>query len=241
MGLSQERARIAVLDDDVDFCKLLRFHLRQDYHLLVAADGAELVRLREKKAVDAVVLDIGLPGEDGISIARRVRAMSDIPLVFLSGYASTDMVAKGLNIGGDDYIVKPFQAEVLLARIRNALRRGKERTPATPIKLMQLSFGDIGFDEREHLLTNASGYTVECVKLTEMESLILAALARARDQTLSRDELYLRIHGKAWDLMSRELEVHVSHLRRKLNQVGCAANPIVSLRGRGYRLSISQK
>ena len=232
--MSKKLPRVAVLDDDADLCKLLRFLLEKEYEVVMAGGGAQLRRLVDEGAVDVIVLDIGLPDEDGISIAQKIRSASSIPLVFLSGYSSEEMIVKGLNIGGDDYVTKPFQPEVLLARVRNALRRG-EQQPAQPRLNIQL--GAVTFEVRDQRLTNADGRSV---KLTEMEALILSTLAHAENQTLSREEMFRRIYGRDWDLLNRGLEVHLSHLRGKLTEVSSIENPIAGLRGVGYRLNMEQ-
>lgn len=232
--MNEKQPRVAVLDDDADLCKLLRFLLEKEYEVVMASGGAQLRRMVDEGAVDVIVLDIGLPDEDGISIAQKIRTTSSVPLVFLSGYSSEEMIVKGLNIGGDDYVTKPFQPEVLLARVRNALRRA-EQQPAQP--LLNIQLGEVRFEVREQRLTHADGRSV---KLTEMEALILSTLAQAEGQTLSREEMFRRIYGRDWDLLNRGLEVHLSHLRGKLTEVSGMENPIVGLRGVGYRLNMEQ-
>ena len=233
-SMDAKQPKVAVLDDDADLCNLLRLLLEKEYEVVMASGGAELRRMVDESAVDVIVLDIGLPDEDGISIAQKIRATSSIPLVFLSGYSSEEMIVKGLNIGGDDYVTKPFQPEVLLARVRNALRRAQQQ-PAQP--LLNIQFGEVIFEVREQRLTHADG---RGAKLTEMESLVLSSLAQAESQTLSREEMFRRIYGRDWDSLNRGLEVHLSHLRGKLAEVSGIENPIVGLRGVGYRLNLAQ-
>ncbi len=231
-SMNEKQARVAVLDDDADLCKLLQFLLAREYEVVMPGDGAQLQILVEQGAVDLVVLDIGLPKEDGILIAQRIRATSSIPLIFLSGYSSEEMIVRGLNIGADDYVTKPFQPEILLARVRNALRRG-ELHPLQAVRNLQL--GDVTFEVGEQRLSNAHGLSV---KLTEMEALILALLANAEAQTVSREEIFRRVYGRDWDTLNRGIEVHISHLRRKLADVSEVQSTIVGLRGMGYRLKL---
>ncbi|MFZ4479999.1 MAG: response regulator transcription factor [Rhodoferax sp.] len=231
--MNQIQPRIAILDDDADMSRLLRFLLQKEYEVVTPGDGMQLCHLVDEGAVDVIVLDIGLPDEDGISIAQRIRTTSSIPIIFLSGYSSEEMIIKGLNIGADDYVTKPFQTEVLLARVRSALRRGKEHAPALPQLNIQL--GDVLFEVRDQRLVKADG---QLVKLTEMEALILSTLAQADNQMISREEMFRRIYGREWDLLNRGLEVHLSHLRRKLTEVSGVGNPIIGLRGVGYRLNL---
>jgi DNA-binding response OmpR family regulator len=178
------------------------------------------------------LLDIGLAQEDGILIAQKIRATSSIPIVFLSGYSSEEMIIRGLNVGADDYVTKPFQSGILLARVRSALRRG-ELHPLQAVHNLQL--GDVTFEVSEQRLSNARGLSI---KLTEMEALILALLANADAQTLSREEMFRRVYGRDWDTLNRGIEVHISHLRRKLAEVSAVQSTIVGLRGVGYHLNL---
>ena len=119
------RPRVAVLEDDSAMRTLLLRVLDAEFAVIFFESGKLLQKAIRLGGVDVVLLDIVLPGEDGISIAMGIRARSRIPLVLLSGLSSAETVATGLNIGADDYVTKPFQAEVLRARLRNALRRSK--------------------------------------------------------------------------------------------------------------------
>ncbi|MEI8030189.1 MAG: response regulator transcription factor [Comamonadaceae bacterium] len=124
--MNEKQARVAVLDDDDVLRELLRFLLAQEYEVVMPSNGTQLGIMVEQGAVDLIVLDIGLPEEDGILIAQSIRATSSVPIIFLSGYSSDDMIIRGLDIGADDYITKPFQPDILMARVRIALRRGKQ-------------------------------------------------------------------------------------------------------------------
>ena len=233
--MEKEKPRLAVLEDNADQRKLLSLILEAEYDVVMAGDGAELRRLVGSGMVDIVLIDIGLPGENGISIARQIRSESSIPLIFVSGYSSEEIITEGLTVGADDYVTKPFHNAVLLARIRNVLGRGKHRHGAP----RRVQFGDVSFVVGERRLIGADG---RCVKLTEMESMILDALVQSEKRTLSRDKIHGEILGnvqdKDWDSPSRSVEVHISNLRRKLIAIGSIDNPIASLRGVGYRLNL---
>ena len=233
--MKENQLRIAILDDDAALLRLLRFLLEKEFQVLTPGNGAQLCRLVDEDAVDAILLDIGLPDEDGIAIAKRIRITSNIPIIFLSGQSSDEMIIKGLNIGGDDYVTKPFQSEVLLARVRSALRHSAEHVPAQP--LLNIKLGEVTFEVRDQRLVKLNG---QLVKLTEMEALILSTLVQADNQMLSREEMFRRVYGREWDLLNRGLEVHLSHLRRKLTLVSGVENPIVGVRGIGYRLNLEQ-
>lgn len=231
--MNELQPRVAVLDDDVNLTKLLRLLLQRDYRVMVPVDGNQLCQWVQDGVLDGIVLDIGLPDESGISIAQRIRVTSSIPIVFLSGDDSDETIVRGLNIGADDYVTKPFKAQVLLARVRSALRRGMEHDAPAPLSTMQL--GQVLFEVLDQRLVRADGHAV---RLTEMETLILSTLALAGRQTLSREEMFRRVYGREWDALNRGLEVHLSHLRKKLTEVSGVDNPIVGLRGVGYRLNL---
>jgi DNA-binding response OmpR family regulator len=226
------KPKIAVFDDEPDFTRLVKECLKGDFHVVIPDSQLELSRLVTTGDVDAVLLDIGLPDDNGISIAQGLRYFSDVPIVFLTGYSSEDMIVKGLNIGADDYVTKPFQPAVLLARIRNVLRRRAER-PA--VARMIISLGSVSFDVRQRVLLAADE---QRVALTEKEAMILLILAQAGNAVVSRNDLFRQIHGRNWDQMSRDIDVHVSHLRAKLVEVCESDNPLSSIRGVGYCLNL---
>lgn len=228
--MNANKSHVAIFEDDADFRDFLRRLLEVAYDVVVARDGADLRRMVNAGSVDVVLLDIGLGSENGLSIARRIRSESGVPLIFLSGFSSEDMIVKGLALGADDYITKPCSSKVLVARIENALRRKPWCQAAVRD---DLPIGEVMFDVRRRSLTHADG---RHVILTEKEAYILEALAQAPNQTLSRDALYRCILGREWDCETRVLEVHVSNLREKLTWVGCDRKTLVALRGHGYRL-----
>ena len=233
--VASAKPRIAVFDDDADFSRLVKVTLQSDFLVLFPKDQEELFDLVSSGGVAVVLLDIGLPGDDGISIAQRLRYLSEVPIVFLTGYSSEDMIVKGLNIGAADYVTKPFQSDVLRARIRNVLRHRAER-PASG--RTTISFANkCTFDLPTRVLQGAAGRRVA---LTETEALILLVLAEAENQVVSRDDLFRQLHGREWDQMSREIDVHVSRLRGKLGDVCGIDNPLSSVRGVGYCLTLDR-
>ncbi|MCF8183355.1 MAG: response regulator transcription factor [Polynucleobacter sp.] len=225
--------RVAILEDDADFRGFLRHLLKDDYDLVMVRNGAELQRSVDASEVDVVLLDIGLPGEDGLSIALQIRSISGVPLIFLSGHSSEEMIVMGLTLGADDYITKPCQSRVLKARIENALARAKKQQA---VSRRHIQFDGVVFEIGKQHLTNAEGHRV---KLTAKESQILSMLARATNLTQSRDAICKHIYGRDWDSESRVLEVHICNLRGKLAQIGCESKAIVPVRGIGYRLDLT--
>ena len=227
--------RVAILEDNAGMRTFVSRALEKEYTVVFASNGSDLRDLIWKGAVHVVVLDIGLPDEDGISIAKDIRTMSQIPIVFLSGNSSAEMIVKGLNIGGDDYLTKPVSSPVLLARVANALRRAAslEQSPEGVVK--ELRIGAASLDARRRVLKHPDR---RFATLTDLECRLLAALAQRVEQVVSREDLTRRIYGQDWNPASRSIDVHLTHLRKKLKEVGGANHTITSIRGVGFRLDI---
>jgi two-component system OmpR family response regulator len=221
--MSEARPRVLVVDDEEPVRDAVVRALRNEGFAAVGFADACDVEPMLAWAPDLAVLDVMLPGGDGFSLARELRASRDVPVLFLTARdAIADRVA-GLELGADDYLVKPFALEELLARARAVLRRtGRIGTV--------LEVGDLLLDETAGRLTQG-GATVE---LTATELRLLAFLMRHRGQVLSKDQLLTQVWG--YDAYDRNLvEVHVSALRRKLGISGTRV--IHTVRGLGYRFS----
>lgn len=205
--------------------------LKQDFRVWHASCGADLLNAVEKQTIDLVLLDLLLPGEDGMTIAKAIRTRSNLPLVMLSGVVSTDSITTGLNLGADDYVTKPFQPPVLLARLHNALRRAGASVPVQAREELWLGKFRIDLWSREGV-----GHTGLPVRFTERELQILVILSRSAGQVIGRNLLSREISGRDWSPANRSLDVHMSHLRRKLRQLCKDNNLITSFRGVGYAL-----
>ena len=214
---------------------LLNRILAPEFKLWFASSGSQLCSAIQKKSVDLVLLDILLPGEDGIAIAKSIRARSDVPLILLSGLSSTETITTGLNVGADDYVTKPFQATILRARMRNVLRRarvfGKDRDRLGQPRNLDVNGCTIELWSRK--ATNAAGTTI---KLTEKELQVLTALAREPGKVVDRNALSRLLNGQEWSPTNRCLDVHISHLRKKLTVIAGDSRMIASFRGIGYAL-----
>lgn len=231
------KPRVAVLDDDAAMRTLLGRVLDAEFTVLFFESGKTLKKAVRLDEVDVVLLDIVLPGEDGISIAMGIRARSRIPLLLLSGLSSAEAVAAGLNIGADDYVTKPFQTEVLRARLRNALRRaasvsgpvaaGASREPR------HIRFDGCTVDIWERTI---GGKRRRVAALTERELQLLLALCQSSPDPISHESLSRLTSGQEWDPDKRAVAVHISHLRSKLTAVGCRKGVLTSKRGVGYAL-----
>ncbi len=233
------KPRVAVLEDDAAMRTLLARVLDAEFTVIFFESGKTLKKAIRLDELDVVLLDIVLPGEDGISIAMGIRARSRIPLVLLSGLTSAATVAAGLNIGADDYVTKPFQAEVLRARLRNALRRSTSASVSGPVAAgasrepRHIRFDGCTVDIWERTI---GGKSDRVAALTERELLLLLALCQSSPDPISHESLSRLTSGQEWDPDKRAVAVHISHLRSKLAAVGCRKGMLASKRGVGYSL-----
>ena len=226
--------RIAVVDDDARIRDLLRRYLTQEgFEVLLAEDGKSLNKLLIRDAVDLIVLDLMLPGEDGLSICRRLRAANDLtPIIMLTAKVEEVDRIVGLEVGADDYLPKPFNPRELLARIHAVLRRRPTmEAPGAPTKeAMTVSFGPFEFDLAQRRLTKDG----EQLQLTTGEFSMLKALVRHPRQPLSRDKLAQLARGREFEPFDRSLDVQISRLRKMLEPDPTQPRYIQTVWGVGY-------
>ncbi len=226
--------RIVVVDDDARIRDLLRRYLTQEgFEVLLAEDGKALNRLMTRETIDLIVLDLMLPGEDGLSICRRLRAGNDItPIIMLTAKVEDVDRIVGLEVGADDYLPKPFNPRELLARIHAVLRRRpSQEAPGAPSKDAQVvSFGQFEFDLSQRRLTKGG----EPMALTTGEFSMLKALVRHPRQPLSRDKLAQLARGREFEPFDRSLDVQVSRLRKMLEVDPSQPRYIQTVWGVGY-------
>jgi two-component system phosphate regulon response regulator OmpR len=227
-------ARLLVVDDDARIRDLLRRYLGQEgFEVLVAEDGRAMDRLLQRELFDLIVLDLMLPGEDGLSICRRLRARRDLtPVVMLTAKGDDVDRIVGLEIGADDYLPKPFNPRELLARIHAVLRRkpGAEAPGAPSMAGEKVGFGPFEFDLALRRLTR-DGHEVD---LTTGEFSMLKVLARHPRQPLSRDKLARLARGRDFEPFDRSLDVQVSRLRKLLESDPARPRYIQTVWGLGY-------
>ena len=223
------------MDDERPLAELVGSYLERDgFEVTLAGDGAEAVALAHSADPDVVVLDLGLPGLDGVEVCRRIRAHSDAYVVMLT--ARTDEVDTliGLSVGADDYVTKPFSPRELMARIQAMLRR--PRTPATvadgPREPAARAVGELSIDEAGREVTVGG----EAVALTRTEFDVLAALSRDPGVVLSRARLIEAVWGPNWVGDDHMVDVHIAHLRRKLGDDAARGRYVRTVRGVGYRM-----
>jgi DNA-binding response OmpR family regulator len=223
-------ARILMVEDDAVIREATQLTLeRHGYDVTTAEDGLEAIESFEKIHPDAVMLDIMLPGLDGISVCRRIRETSTVPIVMVSARGDALDVVLGLEAGADDYVTKPFDTQVLVARLRAVMRRAvsdpERPAPATGSGVE--SFGDLELD-REALEVRRSGTTVQ---LTPTELKLLIEFANNPGVVLSRSTLLQRVWDYEWGGDGRLVDVHLQRLRTKIG-----ADRIETVRGFGYKL-----
>ncbi|HKZ07478.1 MAG TPA: response regulator [Methylomirabilota bacterium] len=223
-------SRVLIVEDEPDIRELLGFHLeREGYHVMRASTGTEALRQVRHARPDLVILDLMLPEMDGLEVCRRLRAeagTAGVPVIMLTAKGDEVDRVVGLEMGADDYVVKPFSPKEVLARVRAVLRRSRGPVTAAP-----LTVGGIALDEATHQ-ASAGG---QALSLTPKEFDLLRALLEARGRVLSREFLLDRVWGyaRADEIESRTVDVHVRRLRAKLGPEG---QRILTVKNVGYRL-----
>jgi DNA-binding response OmpR family regulator len=223
-------ARILLVDDEQSIQTLLSYPLRKDgYHVTSVLDGGEALERFEEGRFDLVILDVMLPHVGGVEVCRQLRSRSQVPIIMLTAKGSeTDKVA-GLEVGADDYITKPFSMREFRSRVKAALRRsrmGAEFSDDTAIECGELR---IDFDRRMVTLGE------EEVRVTYVEFEILGALARSPGRVLTRETLLEHVWGDSEYRDPRTVDVHIRHLREKLEQDPKSPDYLFTVRGVGYR------
>ncbi len=230
----QMKPHVLALDDDPSIRELLTDYLTQnEMRVTAVADGNGLTEVLAREAIDLVVLDLRLPGEDGMQIMHRMRATSSIPILLLTGVIEEADRVMGLELGADDYLTKPFSPRELLARIRALLRRAKaQATVADRLnEIRAWRFGDWELKVRLRKLQSAQGQVVD---LTNGEFSLLAALLSAPRRILTRDQLLelSRLHNS--EVYDRSIDVQILRLRRKIEPDPAHPQYIRTERGAGY-------
>jgi two-component system response regulator MtrA len=220
------RGRVLVVDDDAALSEMLGIVLRgEGFEPVFCADGAQAVQAFRDSRPDIVLLDLMLPGMDGIDICRAIRQDSGVPIVMLTARGDTVDVVVGLEAGADDYIVKPFKPKELVARIRARVRRHEDSSSAN------LAIGDLIIDVNAHTVTRAG----LPLALTPLEFDLLVCLAKKPGQVFTREVLLQEVWGYRHAADTRLVNVHVQRLRAKIEDDPDQPEVVLTVRGVGYK------
>jgi len=231
------RDRILIVDDDEDIRKLLEEYLRKNgFDAQAVADGPAMREALAARPASLVVLDLMLPGEDGLSLCRQLRARSQVPVLMLTAKGDPVDRIVGLEMGADDYLAKPFDPRELLARIRSILRRAKALPADTEIDVPEsFSFSGWRLDSRERNLRAPDGVVVP---LSGAEYRLLLIFLQNPNAVLSRDQLSNFTFGHDADPLDRTIDMQVSRLRERLRDEAREPVIIKTVRGKGYVLAV---
>jgi two-component system response regulator MtrA len=220
------RGRVLVVDDDTALAEMLGIVLRgEGFEPVFCADGGEALDAFRSSRPDLVLLDLMLPGKDGIEVCRQIRGESGVPIVMLTAKTDTVDIVLGLESGADDYVVKPFKPKELVARVRARLRRSDEPAPEV------LEIGNVVIDVAGHSVRRDG----ELVSLTPLEFDLLVALARKPWQVFTREVLLEQVWGYRHAADTRLVNVHVQRLRSKIEKDPERPEVVVTVRGVGYK------
>ncbi len=227
--MNEEAESILLVDDEQSITDFVSYNLaKEGFRVDVAANGEEALALALRKRYDLFVLDIMLPGMDGYELCRRLRSRTSAPVLFLSARDTELDKVVGLEIGGDDYLAKPFGVRELIARVRALLRRGTAESPESGA----LTVSGITLDEDRHTAVGPQGP----INLTPREFELLAALMKSAGKVVVREELLREAWGWEYITETKTVDTHIKRLRDKLAAAGFDPGIIETVRGYGYRL-----
>ncbi len=220
---------VLVVDDEARIVTLARDYLeRAGFRVSSAGDGISALEAARRDRPDLIVLDLKLPGMDGLDVARTLRRESDVPIIMLTARAEEADRLVGLELGADDYITKPFSPRELAARVRTVLRRARGGTAPSLLRA-----ADLEIDLEGHRITRAG----EAVNLSRIEFNLLAILAAHPGQIYTREQLLDRLHGIAFEGYERSIDAHVKNLRRKLEPDPAEPRYVLTVYGIGYQFN----
>ena len=223
---------ILLVDDDALMRRSLAFHLEQaGYQVRTAASAEAAIESVRYAPPDLVVLDIGLPGKDGLEALREIKSLHNLPVIFLTGRRRELDEVVGLEMGADDYITKPFDVDVVLAHIKAVLRR-TERTPQPEILTQRITAGDLEIDPQAHTVLCAG----RAISLSPREFDLLLLLASQPEKVFSTEDLLAQVWGAEFVGQPQVVYVHIRWLREKLESDPGRPRRILTVRGVGYKL-----
>ena len=222
------KERILVVDDEEDILELVRYNLSKDgYTVTCVSSGEEGIRKAQEERPDLVLLDLMLPGVDGLDVCKILKSepnTKDIPIIMLSARGEEADIVSGLEIGADDYVVKPFSPRILSARIKSSLRKHRDIVPPSLI----VEYGPIVINPERHEVTIDD----KIIELTASEFKMLHFLTQNAGRVFTRSQIVDAVHGEDYPVTDRSVDVQVVGLRKKLGKEG---DRIETVRGVGYR------
>jgi two-component system alkaline phosphatase synthesis response regulator PhoP len=224
-----------VVEDDKSVSQLIRLYLAQaGYKVIAAEDGLNGLRMALEESPDIVLLDLNLPGMDGIDVCRNVREESEVPIIMITARVEEDDRLTGLDLGADDYVSKPFSPRELVARVNAVLRRTTRDTVKREESGSQVTAGDVGIDLNRRSATVLG----DEIELTPTEFRLLAYFIEGRGRTVSRDQIIENVFGYDFSGYDRTVDTHVSNLRKKLELANPNGQHLKTMYGVGYRFNV---
>lgn len=225
---------IFVVDDDAELRELLAQYLASaGYEVWAAESGAALDQFMQQRQPDLVVLDVMMPGEDGLAICRRLRAAASTPILMLTAASEAIDRVIGIELGADDYMAKPFLPRELLARVKAILRRSAREIPAS-VPRLRYRFADWILDDNDGRLHSTLSPPRQPLQLTAGEYRLLHAMVTAPGRVLTREAIAQAVQGRAFDAFDRSVDVAVSRMRKKLAQTDAQPQLIKTVHALGY-------
>ena len=222
-----------MVDDDATLCRLVQDYLEpMGYAVAMAHTGTKGLEMALKERFAAVILDVMLPGMNGLEVLRQLRAKSTVPVLMLTGRGEEPDRIIGLELGADDYLPKTFSTRELLARLRAVIRRSITASEKPEFRITEIQIGDLSIDGDARL----ARIRTEALPLTAVEFDLLLSLARAAGRVKTREQLLLEVADRNFDVFDRSIDVHISSLRKKLRDDPKAPRFIVTVRSAGYMM-----
>ncbi|MEY4590899.1 MAG: hypothetical protein RL497_2975 [Pseudomonadota bacterium] len=225
-----DKCQILLVEDDLRLASLIEEYLSgQGFHVYKETSGLKVARLTADICPDLIILDINLPGKNGLQICQDIRSDYQGPIMFLTARTDSTEQIQGLESGADDYVLKPVEPQLLLARINALLRRFRADNTASQQELM---LGTLSINLKLRTVTRLG----EALNLSSHEFDLLLTFAKHSGQVLSREYLFSRVYSRPYDGLDRTIDVRISQLRKKLGETSDTAHCIKTIWGRGYLL-----
>lgn len=224
---------ILIVEDDADIRELIHLYMaNHQFQTLLAGDGQTALELFQSSKPDLVILDVMIPKINGLDVCKQIRKTSTVPILFISSKDESEDIIRGLESGGDDYVSKPFDPSVLIAKVKASLRRSSFHQDAAQ-ENSRLTFADLEIDLKSYEFRLKG----ELLSFSLKESQLLLLLAQNPNQVFSVEQIYAKIWGPFEESDPRTVMVHISHLRKKIEPDPANPQYIITVRGYGYKFN----